>query len=424
MAIGVRKQTSDASGDARLSYARPLLRGVMLFFLLAFLLLWLKSYDERALMLAVIVPVIIYIGVQGIPRLFPADRLLLSLTNFLCALGVLVLYRLSPERGLQQAVNFGVGVAAMLICTVAVRYIRGWKGIVLLLVPASIGLLALPLLYGTEVYGAKNWVTIAGFGFQPSELVKLSLIVILSWLLSRRKVALSILVTGVCLGLLMLQKDLGTALLYYGVALLAIWAATDSGLLLALGCVGAGGAGVLGYRMFAHVKRRVAVWLNPWSDRQGSGYQIVQGLIAIANGGLFGTGLGLGNPGVIPASYNDYIFAVICHEFGVLFGIVVLLFFLALIMRGISIARQSDSVFHSLLALCCTALIGLQTFVIVGGNIKLIPLTGVTLPFISYGGTSLVSSMCLIGFLQGVAARNTAQLAEAEKRARFEEERP
>ncbi len=407
-----------------LTPARQLIGLVMLFFLLGFLTLGLWLYTEgnnawpRALVMAAAVPALIYVGVLGIPRLFPGDRLLLSLTNFLCAFGVLILFRLNPDRGISQAFNYLVGVIAMLLCAVAFRLIRQWKWPVLALMAASVALLTLPLIYGSEINGARNWVTLFGFGFQPSELVKISLLISVCWLLSKRRLIWAAGLTGISLLLLMLQKDMGTALLYYGTVLAALWAATGSGFILLFGAAGAAAGGYLGYRMFAHVKKRVAVWLNPWADRQGAGYQIVQGLIAIANGGLWGLGLGLGNPGVIPASYNDYIFTVICHEFGVLFGIVVLTIYLAIVLRGISIARRADNAFHALLALSCSVMLGLQTFVIVGGNIKLIPLTGVTLPFISYGGTSLVSSLCLVGVLQGISARTRADAAPADGASR------
>ncbi len=402
--------------------AKKLLSAVMLFYFLAFFLLGLKDWSWQAFALSVLVPAIIFVGVLGLPKLFPADRLLLSLTNFLCALGVLVLYRLSPDRGLTQAVNFGVGIAAMMVCTLAVRYIKHWNVLAVLLAIGSLALLMLPILFGTEKNGAKNWISIGSFGFQPSEIVKLSLMIVISCWLAHRHVFFTAAFAGAALLILMLQKDLGTALLYYGVTMLTLYAATGSTLLVGLGGLGGAGAAVVGYQMFAHVRRRVSVWLNPWADYQNSGYQIVQGLIAIANGGLFGVGLGLGNASVIPESYNDYIFSVIAHEFGVVFSVFVLLIYLAIILRGVSIARQSDSAFHALLALSCSVLIGLQTFVIVGGNIKLIPLTGVTLPFISYGGTSMVSSLCVIGLLQGVAARNRAQMKEDKRLAMYGEE--
>ena len=388
--------------------ARAMIAAVMVFFLLAFFQLAVKDGSWECFVLSVVVPAIIYVGSVGIPRLFPADKLLLSLTNFLCALGVLVLYRLSPECGMTQAVNYGVGVAAMIACTLLVRYMPSWRWMTVLMMLGGAGMLALPLVMGEVRNGAKGWLTIAGRSMQPSELVKLALILSVSYLLSRRKVVLSVAFAAGCLGLLMLQKDLGTALLYYGVTLVLVYAATGSLPLIGVGLAGGAGAAVIGYRMFAHVKKRVKIWLNPWADTGGDGYQIVQSLIAMVNGGAWGVGLGLGNASVIPEYYNDFIFSVILHEFGLIFGLIVLCMYLFIVIRGVMIARRSRTVFHALLAIGCTALIALQAFVIIGGNIKLIPLTGVTLPFISYGGTSMVSSLGIIGLLQGVASRNAA----------------
>ena len=174
---------------------------------------------------------------------------------------------------------------------------------------------------------------------------------------------------------------------------------------------GKGGAAVAGYVMFAHVKKRVAIWRNPWIYYETSGYQIVQMLMAIASGGLFGVGLGLGAPRVIPVYFTDCIFAVICEQFGVIFGALVLAMYVILILRGASIASAARHSFHALLAMGATVMLGVQTFVIIGGVLKLIPLTGVTMPFVSYGGTSLVSCMGLIGLIQGVASVNQDDLA-------------
>ena len=403
---------SDKKRLRKAAPGRAMLLAVMIFFFLGFFLLALKDGKWESFVLSAVVPAIIFVGTAGISHLFPSDRLLLSLTNFLCALGVLVLYRLSPERGMAQAFNYGVGVGCMILCTFLVRYLPKWKWPTILMTLGSLGLLALPLVIGRETNGAKNWFYVGGYSVQPSEVVKLALLLCVSYLLSQRRVVISILFSGACLMLLMLQKDLGTALLYYGVALILLYASTSSLPLLLGGILGGGGAAFAGYKMFAHVRRRVAIWINPWADTDGAGYQIVQSLIAIVNGSFWGVGLGLGNASVIPEYYNDFIFSVILHEFGLLFGLIVLAMYLFIIIRGVMIARRSRTVFHALLALGCTALIGLQTFVIIGGNIKLIPLTGVTLPFISYGGTSMVSSLCVIGLLQGVASRNQAGVHE------------
>ena len=156
---------------------------------------------------------------------------------------------------------------------------------------------------------------------------------------------------------------------------------------------------------------RDSIWRNPWIYYETSGYQIVQMLMAIASGGLFGVGLGLGAPRVIPVYFTDCIFAVICEQFGVIFGALVLAMYVILILRGVSIASAARSSFHALLAMGATVMLGIQTFIIIGGVLKLIPLTGVTMPFVSYGGTSLVSCMGLIGLIQGVASVNQDDLA-------------
>ena len=385
---------------------------VMLFFFSAFILLGLKDFAWQAFALALGVPAMISVGTNLLSRLFPTDKLLLSLTNFLCALGVLVLYATNPNYAYQQTMYYGVGLGTMVVCIYLVRIIRNWHIPVLLMIPVSLAMLALPLVIGKETNGAKNWFYIGSLSVQPSEIVKLSLLVIISFYMSRHKMIPWLFFAVCCLGLLMLQKDLGTALMYYGTTLMLFYASSGNLALTGLGLAGGGGAAVMGYKMFAHVKKRVAIWLNPWSDYENAGYQIVQGLMALASGGMLGCGLGLGTPTTIPVYHTDFIFAVICEQFGLIFGLCVLAMYVALIWRGATIAMAARRSFHGLLAMGCTVLIALQTFTIIGGVIKLIPLTGVTMPFVSYGGTSLVSSMCLIGLLQGVASLNDDDLDE------------
>lgn len=390
---------------------RLLSSAVMLFYFSAFLLIACKDFAWQGFVLALAVPAMIWLGTNLLPKLFPSDRLLLSLTNFLCALGVLVLYSTEPEYAYHQAMYYGVGLVAMVVCVWIVRLVRSWHIPVMLLIPLSLALLALPLAIGRETYGAKNWFYVAGISVQPSEIVKLSLLIVVSYYMSRHRMLPWLFFAVSCLGILMLQKDLGTALMYYGTTLLLFYASSGNLFLTGLGLLGGGGAAVLGYKMFAHVKKRVAIWLNPWSDYENSGFQIVQSLMAIASGGLFGVGLGLGSPKTIPVYYTDFIFAVICEQFGVIFGLCVLLMYVAMIWRGATTAMAARTSFHGLLAMGCTLMLGLQTFVIIGGVIKMIPLTGVTMPFVSYGGTSMVSCMGLIGLLQGVASVNQDDLS-------------
>ena len=394
---------------------------VMLFFFSAFVLISFQKeqVNWQGLLLSVAVPAMIFIGSMVLPRLFPADKLLLSLTNFLCALGVLLLYRIKPEYGLDQAVHYGVGLVCMLIAILVVHKVRAWRWIAFAAIFLSLGALALPLAIGTTINGAKSWISIAGQSLQPSELVKLSFLVVLAYYMSRRRMLPWLFLAVGSLGLLMLQEDLGTALMYYFSTLFLYYASTSNLPMTMLGAVGGAGAAAAGYMMFDRVKRRVAAWKNPWGDYQNSGFQIVQSLIAIGSGGLFGVGLGLGSPRDIPEYTSDFIFAVLCEQFGIIFGLCVLLIYVILLMRGVSIAIASRESFHALLAMGCVLMLGVQTFVIIGGVIKLIPLTGVTMPFVSEGGTSMVSCLCLIGMLQGVASRNEDLLKEDARLARL-----
>ena len=385
---------------------------VRLFFFSAFVLLGLKDYQWQGFALALGIPLLIRVTTSLVPRLFPADPVLMSLAGFLSGLGVLVLYDTNKTLAYYQLMYYGVGIVCMILCIYLVRAIKSWRFPATLLIPVSLVFLALPLLLGTEINGARNWIQLGGISLQPSEFVKLSLLVVVAYFMSRRRLLPWLGCAVGCLGLLMLQRDLGTALMYYGMVLL-LYFASSGNLLMTLGGVAGGcGAAVLGYNLFAHVKRRVAVWRNPWADYENAGYQIVQGLIAIASGGAWGCGLGLGSPTTIPVYHTDYIFAVICEQFGVIFGLCVLGVYVALIWRGASAAMSARHSFHGLLAMGCTLLIGLQTFTIIGGVLKLIPLTGVTLPFVSYGGSSMISSMCLLGLLQGVISLNEDDLQQ------------
>ena len=402
----------EKSASRRPNAGKALCGTVMLFFFSSFLLLALRDMAWQGFALAVGVPVMIWLCLHVFARLFPSDPLLLSLTNFLCALGVLTLYDTNPAYAYSQALYYGVGLIAMAVCAYLVRAIRRWRLISALLIMFSLALLSLPLLIGREINGAQNWIYIGPVSFQPSEFSKLSLLIVISYYMSRRRLLPWLLFAAACLGILMLQKDLGTALLYYGVTLLLYFASSGNWLLMGLGLLGGAGAAVLGYRMFAHVKKRVAIWRNPWADYDNAGYQIVQGLMAIASGGLFGVGLGLGSPKTIPVYHTDFIFAVICEQFGWIIGLCVLAMYIAIIWRGATIAMAARRSFHGLLCMSATMMLGLQTFVIISGVLRLIPLTGVTMPFVSYGGSSLVSSMCLVGLIQGVASLNEDNLRQ------------
>ena len=373
--------------------------------------------DDRALVILAVIAPLALLTALVLPRFLPIDPLIMALTNFLCGVGLVILYTVSPERGLRQTVFYVAGLAAMLVASLLVSRLRRFRGLTALAMAAGVVLLALPLLFGEWQSGAKNWVTLPVVGsFQPSELVKLSLVLALAYYFSAHRTVFqmlpAILFAGGCLLLLMLQRDLGTALIYYLTTLVMFYAACGNVPLTMVGLAGGAGAAMLGYQMFAHVKVRVAMWRNPWSDPLDKGYQIIQALLAIGSGGLFGVGLGNGTPEKIPAYYNDFIFAVVCEQLGLIFGLLLLAVYALLILRGVSVISRSRRSMDMLLGCGVLAMLGIQTFMIVAGVIKMIPLTGVTMPFLSYGGSSLLSCMMMIGVVHGICARAQEELEE------------
>ncbi|MFR3405439.1 MAG: FtsW/RodA/SpoVE family cell cycle protein [Christensenellales bacterium] len=371
----------------------------------------------QAVMLCAAVAPLGLLTTLALPRFLPMDSLVMALTNFLCGVGVVVLYTVSPARGARQAVFYALGLAVMLVMSEIVFHVHHFRGLTLLGMVLGIGALVLPLAFGEWNNGAKNWVQVPLLGsFQPSEIVKLSVVLALAYFFSAHRTVWqmmpALVFAAACLLLLMMQRDLGTALIYYLTTLVLFYVACGNVPLTVVGLGGGVGAAALGYQMFAHVKVRVAMWRNPWSDPTDKGYQIIQALLAIGSGGLFGVGLGQGTPEKIPAYYNDFIFAVICEQLGQVFGVLLLAVYVLLILRGVTVVARARRSFEMLLGCGVLAMLGIQTFMIVAGVIKMIPLTGVTMPFLSYGGSSLLSCMAMIGILHGASARAQENLEE------------
>ena len=422
-----KKRTDAVYRDRRRAVSRGIDARVTLIALLTAVLvaggLLLRAFaqegqtDTQALMLLALMAPLGLATTLLLPRALPIDALTMALTNLLCGISVVILYTVSPTRGVRQALFYAGGLAVMVLMAAVVSRVRHWKGLTRLAMVLGVAALALPLAFGEWNNGAKNWVEIPGLApFQPSELVKLCVVLTLAYYFSAHRTVWqmmpAILFAGACLLLLMLQRDLGTALIYYLTTLVLFYAACGNLPLTLLGMAGGVGAAVLGYQMFAHVKVRVAMWKNPWSDPLDKGYQIIQALLAIGSGGLFGVGLGQGTPEKIPEYHNDFIFAVICEQMGLVFGLLLLVVYVLLIARGVSIITRSRRSFDLLLGCGVLAMLAIQTLMIVGGVIKMIPLTGVTMPFMSYGGSSLLSCMAMVGILHGICARAQDDLEE------------
>jgi cell division protein FtsW (lipid II flippase) len=367
-----------------------------------------------------------------------ADPTLLPLTVLLCAIGLTFVYRVDPEDGRRQLVWVAVGVAAFVLVLVWLRfdyrilerykYVFGVSAIVLLMLPSVPGL-------GQRINGVKLWVEIGPLRFQPGEIAKIFLVIFLAGYLRDKREALArgrlkdfgplLLIWGGAMLVLVQTSDLGSALLNFGIFLAMLYAATGRlSFVLAGLALFAGGAALL-YDKLDRVQQRVTVWLEPWTDdkvycsingaleyRQNcDSYQLVKSLYSIANGGYGGTGIGNGTfqtvdgTQLIPYLQTDFIYSAIAQELGLIGAAAVLLLFLALVARGMRVALVAHDGFSKLLAAGLSFGFALQTFIIVGGVLRLVPLTGITLPFVSYGGSSIVSNFVMLALLMLVSHR-------------------
>ena len=355
------------------------------------------------------------------------ELVLWQLMFFIMDIGYLMLERLDHAIVMKQIAAYIVGaVIALIFPSIFSVIIKPQNKYIYL------GLLGitmfLPFVAGDTIYGATNWVSIGPISFQPSEIGKVALVLFLASTLSdgeRRKqgyrgMLFPGIVTILSLGCLVLQKDLGAVLLYYLTTLLMLFVATQSALLPGLGVLAGAGGSVIAYFLFSHVRVRVEAWLNPWADINGTGYQVVQGLFAMGTWGWLGSGLTRGNPGKIPFAVSDYIFAAACEEFGNLIGIVILLCYLGIILLCLQVAFRYSHAFYRLVIIGIASLFCIQVFIIVGGVLKIIPLTGITTPFMSAGGTSIVVSMGMIGLITyfSYKARTNEEKEEKAREAR------
>jgi peptidoglycan glycosyltransferase len=208
------------------------------------------------------------------------------------------------------------------------------------------------------------------------------------------------------------QRDLGSSLLFFTLFVVMLWIATERVTYLVLGVVLFAGAAYIAWRMFGHVQVRVDIWLDPWADRYGRGYQIVQALYGLADGGIVGTGLGRGSPELVPEAQNDFIYAAIGEELGLIGASSVLMAYLLIIGAGLRVAVRTNREVEKLLAVGLTTIVGMQAFIIIGGVLKVVPLTGITLPFVSYGGSSLVANYVLLALLMRLSDMSAVRLGE------------
>ncbi len=349
------------------------------------------------------------------------DPLLFPLAMFLTGWGINLVARLVPSYAPRQTLWLVVGMAALLALAAAagdLKWLRRYRYTLLI---GGLLLLGITILIGQNPshQGPRLWLGFGRIYYQPSELLKILLVAFLaSYFADHQRymrldtvrvgrwsapsptfLAPVLLMWGICVVVLVWQRDLGTATLFFVVFLMMLYLAAGQAKLL-LGGIGLLlVAGVAAYILFDVVALRVDIWLDPWSTADSSAYQVVQSLLAVAAGGVFGQGIGQGQPTIIPVVHSDFAFVAIAEEWGLLGALVALLMMAVLVVRGLRIAVRSRQVFKSLLAAGLSVLLAVQSLLIVGGVLKLVPLTGVTFPFVSYGGSSLLTSFAIVGLL-------------------------
>jgi cell division protein FtsW (lipid II flippase) len=353
------------------------------------------------------------------------DAMLFPVCMFLTGWGLVVIDRLAPVFADRQAVWLLLSVGAMLFSAASSRLLYWLRRYRYSLLIGGIGLLLVSIFFGVNPSGERGaptlWLGGAGIYFQPSEVLKLVLVAFLASYLAEQYPLLSahdvrrtlggrvfsprlfgplVLMWGICAMVLVWQQDLGTALVFFIVFLIMLYLASGQAWLMLIGAGLISAAALLAYQLFGVVRLRVDIWIDPWREAEGRGYHIVQSLLAFANGGVFGQGLGQGAPGYVPVVHSDSIYAAIAEEWGLLGAVGIVALLMVFTLRGFrTAATHQEHPFYALLAVGLTVIIAVQSLLIMGGILKLIPLTGVTLPFVSYGGSSLLVVFIVTGLL-------------------------
>ena len=365
-------------------------------------------YDKGAIVMAVIICLLFTYGYIIIRKFFPdGDKFIIMFTAVFAVIGIATLYRIDTSIAIKQVVWYTLGMTGFIALVVLLPDLKTFARYKYFYMILTLVFMGMATFIGVERGGARNWVSIGPVGFQPSEFGKIFLCAYLASALKNYRKFVDLIqpavVVMISLLFMVLQTDLGSALLFFGIAIIMLYIVTSNSkyvvgcfLLLAVGAV-------ISYKLFGHVRVRVNVWLDPWADFEGVGYQVAQSLMAIASGGFMGSGIGLGYPQLIPVNESDFIFSVIVEELGIIAGFGILILYFLLFYRCMRAAIFVEDRFSQLLAVGYSTMIACQVLVIIGGVIGAIPLTGITLPIISYGGTSMLTAFFALGIIQKIS---------------------
>lgn len=339
-------------------------------------------------------------------NLYPrASKLLVNNMCMLITIGFIMLTRISYDQSMKQFKILAIATVAALIIPILVKKLKFLDKLGYIYALGGIGLLGVVLVFAKFSYGSKLSLSIGGFTFQPSELVKIIFVFAVASLLAKatdfKHVVITTAIAGAHVLILVVSKDLGSALIFFVTYLVMLYVGTRDWRYLFLGIAAGVIASVAAYFLFSHVRVRVQVWKDPFASYTGDGYQVAQSLFAIGAGGWFGTGLYQGSPTMIPIVEQDFMFSAICEELGGFFAICLILIYMSCFIMFVNIAFKMENKFARLASLGLGCTFSVQVFLTVGGAMKMIPSTGVTLPFISYGGSSIMSTVIMFAIVQG-----------------------
>ena len=389
----------------------------------AFLIIYLKTFNFQVVEFYAEM-LLFFAAIQILYRLFYKKASILLLNNMcmLLSVGFIMLCRLDISAAQKQLLIAAGASGIALIIPVMIRKMRFLRKLTWVYAGIGIVLLGAVFALARTSYGAK----LSLMGIQPSEVIKLTFVFFMASLLCTkvdfRKVVMATIVAVIHVGILVLSRDLGSAVIFFVTYLVLIYVATRNPgyMLLGLGggCVGA----VVAYHLFGHVRQRVSAWRDPMAVYQNEGYQIVQSLFAIGTGGWFGMGLCQGSPEKIPVVKNDFIFSAICEELGGIFAICLILVCTSFFLMIVTIALKIRNPFYKLIALGLGTEYAFQVFLTIGGATKFIPMTGVTLPLVSYGGSSVMCTILMLAIIQGlyILREDEDEEIESQRKETFE----
>ena len=394
-------------GEDKKSIFRNQNRIMFMIHFMAFASMYMKTEESKILVFYAAQAIMLFGIIILYTLIYPkVSRLIVNNMCMLLTIGFIMITRLNYDKAVKQSIIVAGAVAVSLLVPVIIRRVKELSELRILYGAVGLAALAAVVVIGQVSGGAKLGFEIAGFGVQPSEFVKIVFVFFTAASLNRstkfRDVVITTIVAAVHVLILVISKDLGAALIIFVVYLVMLYVATRQPLYIAAG-LGAGSiATVAAYYLFNHVRVRVLVWQDPFAVYDAGGYQVAQSLFAIGTGSWFGTGLFQGRADAIPVADEDFIFSAISEEMGLIFALCMILICLSCYVMFLNIAMQLRNYFYKLVALGLGTCYIFQTFITIGGVTKFIPSTGVTLPLVSYGGSSVFSTLIMFAIVQGL----------------------